>query len=107
MLRSILDKLGLGGGRRTATSTIRLEIVAEQVREFGRGKRLLSEKVGSLETKTGELDSALSRTLQITRQNQDRLGSIEESLKQAIALSERIIAEKPKARSGDLGAGDA
>jgi exonuclease VII small subunit len=98
MIRSILGKLGLGGllGRKKTVTTVRLEIIAEQVREFNESKQHLNHKITDLESKTQRLDETVSETLGITRENQDRLNSIEDNLEKIIQISEGLIARSPQ-----------
>jgi len=93
MIRSILSKLGLGGlfGRRETVATVRLDIIAEQVKEFNEVKRQINDKISNLESRTQELDLTVSKTLEITRENQDRLANIEESMGKIIMMSEALI----------------
>jgi len=98
MIRSILSRLGLGGllGRRETVTTVKLEIIAEQVRNFNETKRQLNDKINNLESKTQELDLTVSKTLALTRENQNRLSNIEDSLERIITMSEAVIGGQPE-----------
>jgi hypothetical protein len=95
MFRPILERLGILGRKPKQTvSTVRLEIIAEQVREFTRAKEEMSHKLDTLETKTNQLDQALNKTLDMTRENQQRLDNIEGNLEKVIAISEALLKSK-------------
>jgi hypothetical protein len=100
MFDSILERLGFG--RRKATvQTLRLEVIAEQVREFNEAKAQINQKIGTLETKTDELDDTIHKTLDMTRENQQRLTGIEDSLQRIISISEATMARKGQAVRAD------
>jgi len=93
MFSSILERLGLGVRKKSVT-TVRLEIIAEQVKEFNETKRQLNDKINVLETKTTELDETVSKTLDLTRDNQSRLENIEKNLERIIVMSEATVLGK-------------
>jgi hypothetical protein len=95
MIRSILERLGLVSTLRKQTvTTVRLDVYAEQVREFNEAKKQINDKIETLEERTKVLDDTVSKTLGMTRENQSRLDSIEENLEKVLAISEAIIKHK-------------
>ena len=101
MLLSILGRLGLyrPKSRKTVT-TVRLDIIAEQVREFNEAKRQINDKITVLESKTSELDAAVLKTLDLTLENESRLDNIEKNLGKIVAMSEAYLAGKVNQASG-------
>ncbi|MFH1055941.1 MAG: hypothetical protein V1744_07620 [Candidatus Altiarchaeota archaeon] len=94
MIHSILVKLGLlkpRGGE--AVTTIRLDIIAEQVKEFNEAKRQINDKIHNLESKTDSLGETVSKTLEMGRENKKRLDSIEESMQKLVDLSAALLRE--------------
>ena len=102
MLDSILNILGLGRKKELKT-TVRLEVIQKQIEEFNESKKQINEKIDTLETKTDALGSEISKTLDMTRDNQTRLNSIEENLLRIIDLTEKRMPPKP-AGTGKEGA---
>ena len=80
--------------------TVRLEIIAEQVKEFNEAKEKINDKITTLETKTEKLDDPLCETLDLTKENQTRLTSIEESIMKVLELSENMLAGKEDVSQG-------
>jgi hypothetical protein len=93
MLGGILRRLGLGRPR-DSQAVLQLEVIARQVKEFNEAKEQIDTKISSLETKACELDGTVSKTLEITRENQMRLENIESNLNKIAALSEAYITGK-------------
>jgi uncharacterized phage infection (PIP) family protein YhgE len=96
MLNSLFRKLAFWAPKRKPTySTIRLEVVAQQVKEFNEAKKEINTKITTLQDKTTELDRTISKTLEMTRDNQHRLNSIEENLQKLLDMSEALVKGKP------------
>jgi len=93
MLDSILNLLGLGRKNELKT-TVRLEVIQKQIEEFNESKKQINDKIDTLETKTDALGSEVSKTLDMTRDNQTRLNSIEENLQKIIDLTQKMIPAK-------------
>jgi len=102
MLDSILNILGLGRKKELKT-TVRLEVIQKQIEEFNESKKQINEKIDTLETKTDALGSEISKTLDMTRDNQTRLNSIEENLLRIIDLTQKMMPPK-QAGTGKEGA---
>jgi SMC interacting uncharacterized protein involved in chromosome segregation len=96
MFDSILRLFGLGGGKKELKATVRLEIIQKQIEEFNESKKQINEKINSLEGKTDELGQEITKTLDITKENQASLDNIEESLQKIIGLTEKMIVSKEK-----------
>jgi len=90
MFEGLLRLLGFGGARKTVT-TVRLDIIAEQVKEFNEAKREINDKINVLEDRTSKLDDTVAETLEMTRDNQSRLRSIEENMDKLIHISEAAL----------------
>jgi chromosome segregation ATPase len=111
VFRSLLSKLGFGSKRREV-SQVKLDIIADQVKEFEAAKKQINTKLHTLEERTEELDSTIHEALDMTRENQGRLLSIEDDLERIVEMSERIVAAKigvqavEKAREKISGDGD-
>ncbi|MFH0863197.1 MAG: hypothetical protein V1875_09255 [Candidatus Altiarchaeota archaeon] len=93
MLDSILGFFGLVK-RKELKTTVRLEVIQKQIEEFNESKRQINDKIGTLENKTDVLGSEVSKTLDMTKENQARLNSIEDNLQRIIALTERMMPAK-------------
>lgn len=99
MFASLLERLGLGGRKKPSVSTIRLEIIAEQVKEFNKAKEEMNHKLDTLENRTNSLDQTLSKTLDMTRDNQHRLEYIEGNIEKVIAISEALLKTKAETKT--------
>jgi exonuclease VII small subunit len=90
---NILERIGLGWIFRPKkdVKTVRLDIIAEQVREFNEAKKELNNRISSLESRTMEIDNTLDETLGITKENQRRLVSMEENMNRIIQVSEALL----------------
>ena len=96
MFDSILSMLGLGR-RKESKTTVRLEVIAKQIEEFNESKKQINAKIDTLESKTDELGQEITKTLDMTKENQDRLNNIEDSLDRIISLTEKMMSAKPAA----------
>jgi chromosome segregation ATPase len=103
MFDSILRVFGFGAKKELKT-TVRLEVIQKQIEEFNESKKQINEKINTLENKTDELGEEITKTLEMTRDNQSRLSNIESSLERIISLSEAVIVGKSvKAANTDSG----
>lgn len=93
MFGRILSFFGLGKKREVRT-TVRLEVIQKQIDEFNESKKQINDKIISLEGKADELGGEVSKTLDMTKDNQARLESIEESLKRIMAMTEKMAPAK-------------
>ncbi len=90
MFEGLFRLLGFGGARKTVT-TVRLDVMAEQVKEFNEAKQEINDKIHVLEDRTSKLDNTVAETLEMTRENQTRLRSIEENMDRLIHISEAAL----------------
>jgi uncharacterized protein Yka (UPF0111/DUF47 family) len=96
LLRRLFERFGLGKPAKKTVSTVRLEVVAEKVRQFNEAKQEINDKIHTLEERTDRLDNTLSETLEATRNNQRRLTNIEENMQKIADMSEALIAARQK-----------
>ena len=89
----ILDKLGLGGlfHRKTEVKTVRLDIIAEKVKEFNEAKKEMDTRINSLEERATEIDKNMNETLNMSKVNQERLSRIEDNINRMINMSEKLL----------------
>ena len=87
---SKLNPSNLFKGRRQKKK-IKLEVIASRMDEIQREKKQLDGRLDKLEDRSGEIESALIQTLDLTNNNQERLDSIEESMQKLIEMSSRLV----------------
>ncbi len=99
---SILKKIGLDRllKRKTEVKTVRLDIIAEQVKQFNEAKKEMTNRIDHLEEKAVEIDKTLEATLDISKHNQERLTSMEENMNKILALSEGLLKKELKEKTG-------